>query len=103
MKYNINPPKHSQNNETDAEPSNTETRGTIPKKKGHIDHQIKKVRKQHHQKYIHSNILIPEKNIIPTSSETELDTTASSPSKTSSVIAPNSKLQIHKWSRNTIL
>ena len=33
--------KQSQTNEVDAEPSNKETRGTIPKKKGHIDHQIR--------------------------------------------------------------
>ena len=33
MKYNINPPKHSQKNGADAEPSNTETRGTNHPKK----------------------------------------------------------------------
>ena len=90
------------NNEADAETSNTETRGTITKK-GHIDHQIKEVRKQHHQKYKHSKIAIPEKNVIPTTSETEIDTKASSSSNPSSVITLNSKLQIHKWSGNTIL
>ena len=52
---------------------------------------------------MHSKIPIPEKNVIPTTSEIEIDTTASSPSDSSSVITPNSKLQIHKWSRNTIL
>ena len=103
MEYRINPPKDSQNIEADAKRSNAETRGTIPKKKVHIDHQIKEVRKQYHQKYIHSKIPIPEKNVIPTTSEIETDTTASSPSDSSSVITPNSKLQIHKWSRNTIL
>ena len=41
MKYNINPSKHSQKIDADTKPSNTETRGTIPKKKDHIDHQIK--------------------------------------------------------------
>ena len=30
--YNINPAKYSQNNQPDAEASNTETRGTTPKK-----------------------------------------------------------------------
>ena len=54
MEYNINLPKHSQKIEADAKPSNTEIRGTIPKMKGHIDHQIKQVRNQYHQKYIHS-------------------------------------------------
>ena len=43
------------------EPSNTETRGTIPKEKGHIDLQIQEGCKQPHQKYIHSKIPIPEK------------------------------------------
>ena len=89
--------------EADALLSNIETRGTIPKKKGHIDHQIKEVSKQDHQKYIHSKISVPGKNVIPTTSETEIDTVASSPSGSSSVITPNSKLQIHKWSRKTIL
>ena len=51
----------SETNKADADPSNKETRGTIPKKKGHIDHQIKEVRKQHHQKCMHSKTPIPEK------------------------------------------
>ena len=51
MEYSINPPMQSQTNKADADPSNKETRGTIPKKKGHIDHQIKEVRK-HHQSII---------------------------------------------------
>ena len=93
MGYNINPTKHSQNIEADAKPSNTEaSRGTIPKKKVHIDHPIKEVCKQYYQKYIHSKIPMPEKNVIPTTSEIQIDTTASSPSNPSSVIAPNSKL-----------
>ena len=33
MEYNINPSKHSQGNQADAEPSNTKTRDTIPKNK----------------------------------------------------------------------
>ena len=33
MEYNINPPKRSQNNEPDAEPSNPRTRITITKRK----------------------------------------------------------------------
>ena len=41
MEYNIKPPKNSQNNESDAKPSTAEIRDTIPKKKGHIDHQMK--------------------------------------------------------------
>ena len=61
MEYNINPPKHPQNIEADLKSSNTETRGPITKKKVHIDHQIKEVRKQYHQKYICTKILIPEK------------------------------------------
>ena len=85
VEYNINPPKHSQKIEADAKPSNTETRGTIPKKKGRIDYQIKEFRKQCHQKYIHSKIPIPEKNVIPTTSEVETNTTASSPSNPFSV------------------
>ena len=48
MEYNINPPKQSQTKQADAEPSNKETRGTIPKGKDHIDHQVKEARKQHH-------------------------------------------------------
>ena len=75
MEYNFNTPKRSQNNEPDAEPRNTETRGTIPKKKVHIDNQLKEVPKKHHQKYMQSKIPIPEKNLIPT---TGIDTTASS-------------------------
>ena len=59
MEYNINPRKHSQN-EPDAEPSNAKTRGTIPKKKDHLDHQLKEVRKQHYQKYMHSKVHILE-------------------------------------------
>ena len=98
----INPPKHSQNIEADAKHSNTETRCTNPKKKVHRDHQIKEVRRQYHQKYIPSKISIPE-NVIPTTSQIEIDTTASSPSNLSSVVTPNSKLKIQKWSRNTIL
>ena len=70
----MNPLKRSQKFKADARPSNTETRSTIPKKKGHIDHQIKEVR--YHQKYIHSKVPISEKNVIPTTSETEIDTTA---------------------------
>ena len=54
MEYNINLSKHSQKIEADAKPSNTETRGTIPKMKGHIDHQIKQVRNQYHQKKVHT-------------------------------------------------
>ena len=50
MEYNINLHKRSQNNEPDTKPGNTETRGTIPKKNGHIDNQLKEVRNQHHQK-----------------------------------------------------
>ena len=48
-------------NEPDAEPSKDETRGIIPKKKGHIDYQLKDVRNWPHQRYIHSKIPIPEK------------------------------------------
>ena len=94
--YNINPPKHSQKYEADAEPSNTETRGTIQKNKGHIDHQIKEVRKQNYQKYIQSKIPFPEQNVIATTSETEINATALFPSNLPSVITPNSKLQVHK-------
>ena len=61
MEYNINPPKHSQNIEADAKPSNKETRGTIPPKKVHVEHQINEVCRQYHQKYVHSKIPIPEK------------------------------------------
>ena len=43
------------------------------------------------------------KNKIPTTSEIEIDTIAWSLSNLSSVITPNSKLQIHKWSPNPIL
>ena len=104
MECNTNRPKQSQTNEADAEPSSKETRGTNPKKKGHIDYQVKGVREHHHQKYIHSKILIPEKIVIPTISEIEIDTTASSPSNPSFVFTPNnSKFQIHKQTRNTTL
>ena len=65
MGYSINPPMQSQTNKADEDPSNKETRGTIPKKKGHIDYQIKEVRKQHHQKCMHFKTPIPEKNVIP--------------------------------------
>ena len=75
MEYNTNPPKHSQNNEPYAEASNAETRGTIPKKKGQIDHQVKEVRKRYHQKYTHSKISVPEKNVIPITWETETEIT----------------------------
>ena len=51
---------------------------------------------------MHSKIPIPEKNIIPTTLEMEIGTTASSPSNPSPVITPNTKLQIHKWPRNTL-
>ena len=61
MEYNINPPKPPQNIEADLKSSNTETRGPITKKKVHIDHQIKEVCKQYHQKYICTKIPIPEK------------------------------------------
>ena len=77
MEYYINPPKHSQNIEADTKPRNTETRVIIPKKKVHIGHQIKEVCNQYHQKYIHSKMPIPE-NLISTTSEIEIDTTASS-------------------------
>ena len=33
MEYNINPSKHSQGNQADAEPSNTKTRDKIPSQK----------------------------------------------------------------------
>ena len=36
IKYNINSPTFSQNSESDAETSNTETRGSTQEKKGHI-------------------------------------------------------------------
>ena len=52
---------------------------------------------------MHSKIPIPEKNVIPTTLETGIDTPVSSPSYLPPVIAPNTKLQIHNWSRNTIL
>ena len=61
MKYNINPPKHSQKIEADAKPSNTETKGTIPKKERPHRSPDKKVREQYHQKFIHSKIPISEK------------------------------------------
>ena len=44
-----------------------------------------------------------KKNEILTTSEIEIDTIASSLSNLSSVITPNSKFQIHKWSPNPIL
>ena len=69
VEYNINPPKHFQNIKPNVEPSNIETWGTIPKKKSHVDNQIKEVRKHHHQKFMHSEIPITEKNVIPTTSE----------------------------------
>ena len=47
MEYNIKPPNNSQINEPETEPSNTETRVNITKKKGHIDQQIKEVYKQY--------------------------------------------------------
>ena len=50
-----------------------------------------------------SKIRILEKNVIPTTLETEIDTTASSTSNPPPVITPNIKLQIHKWPRNTFL
>ena len=103
MECNIKLPNNSQINEPETEPSNTETRVNITKKKGHIDQEIKEVCKQYHQKHLHSKIPIPEKDIIPTTLETEIYTTASSPSNPPPVITPNTKLQIHKWPRNTFL
>ena len=47
MEYNIKHPNNSQINEPETEPSNTETRVNITKKKGHIDQQIKEVYKQY--------------------------------------------------------
>ena len=61
MKNNINPPMHSQKIEADAKPSNTETKGTIPKKERPHRSPDKKVREQYHQKFIHSKIPISEK------------------------------------------
>ena len=49
------------------------------KKEDHIDDQIKKACKQQHLKHMYSKILIPEKNVIRTTLETDTDTTASSP------------------------
>ena len=97
MEYNINPPKHSQKKTKQTQNLAIQKLEvpTIPKKERPQDHQIKEVRKQHHQKYIHSKIPMPEKNVIRTTSKTELDTTASSPSNPSSVTTPNTKLQIH--------
>ena len=98
MEYNINPPKHSQKNEADAKPSNTETRGTNYRKKERPHRSPDKrssSKEVHHQKYINSKIPISEKNVIPTTSKTELDTTASSPSNPPSVTTPNTKSQIH--------
>ena len=64
MEYNINPPKHSQKNEADAKPSNTETRGTNhrKKKRPHRSPDKRSSSKEvHHQKYINSKIPISEK------------------------------------------
>ena len=44
-----------------------------------------------------------KESVIPATSETEIDTTFSCPSNPPPVIAPNTKLQIRKWSLNTIL
>ena len=52
---------------------------------------------------MHSKIPVPEKSVIPTTSRTEIDTTALSPSNPPPVITHSTKLQIHKWSQNTTL
>ena len=49
------------------------------------------------------SICTVKKSVIPATSETEIDTTFSSPSNPPPVIAPNTKLQIRKWSLKTIL
>ena len=53
---------------------------------------------------MHSKFPISKKiYVIPTTSRTGSDITASSPSNPPFVITPNAKLQIHKWSRNAFL
>ena len=78
VEYNINPPKHSQTNKANAESSNKETRGTIPKKKGHIDHQTKFLSSIIKSTYTLKS-QFQKKNVISTTSQIEVDTTASSP------------------------
>ena len=99
MECNINSPKHSQKIEADAKPCNTETRGTIRKKKGHIGHHIKQVRKQYHQKYTHT---LQNRNSRKKCNSNYFWNRNWHHSFIS-FITPNNKLQIHKWSRNTIL
>lgn len=91
------------NNKPDAEPSTTETRGTIPKKKGHIDHQIKEVCKHIIKSLCTLKPQFQKKELIPTTSVTEIDTTVWSPSHPSPIITSNAKFQILTWSRNTTL
>ena len=63
------------------EPSNTETRDNISKKKCHIDHQTKEFgRKKYHKKFMHSKIPIPENNLTPATLKIGVDTAVSSPS-----------------------
>ena len=52
---------------------------------------------------MHSEIPIAEKNIAPRTFKTAIDTTVSSHSKAPLASIPNTKTQIHKWLRNTIL
>ena len=46
---------------------------------------------------------IPEKNAIPPTSKTKIDTAISSPSNPPPIITLNTKLQTYKCSQNTVL
>ena len=102
MKYNINTPKRSLNNKPNAEPSNIETRVTIPRKRSYTDHQIKEVCKQLHQNYMHSKMPISEEKKMKKLQQPRKQKLTPH-LHLSPVIAPNTKRQIQKWSRNTIL
>ena len=95
MEYNINPPKHSQTNKANAKSSNKETRGTISKKKDHMDHQIKFVSSIIKSTYTLKS-QFQKKNVISATSKIEVDTAASSPLNPSSVVTSNnSKLEVY--------
>ena len=52
---------------------------------------------------MHSKISIPDKNKISTTSAARTDTAATTSSNLLPFITTNTKLQIHKWFRNSIL
>ena len=52
---------------------------------------------------MHSKISIPDKNKISTTSAARTDTAAPTSSNLLPFITTNTKLQIHKWFRNSIL